>query len=408
MFKSLDKWFPGYVGSILRRSGRIPGTRHLLFCMADHFEPFRRIACADGEMRDASAKEARDLVEAWVSRYPASVAEFRDSDDRSPCHTFFYPQEENDPACLELLSRLCEKGYGEVEVHLHHRNDTAAGFREKLVSFRDTLRTAHGLLGTWGGRSGERGGVQKSIAYGFVHGNWALCNSRPDGDWCGVNEELGVLSDTGCYADLTFPSAPSPTQPRMVNCIYRAADTPDRPRGCDKGKRVAVRGMLEQCGLSTVDCGQSNTGAITKHRPLATSSLLLITGPLGLNWWNRKWGILPRLENSEVSATNRPSAFRADMWARQDIHVDGRPEWVFVKTHTHGCVESNREVFLGEDMRRLRQYMHSRYNDGKFWQLHYVSAREMYNVVRAAEDGMTGNPGEYRDYEVVPPPRCAH
>jgi hypothetical protein len=61
--------------------------------------------------------------------------------------------------------------------------------------------------------------LSSRIAYGFVHGNWALCNSRPDGDWCGVNEELTVLAQTGCYADFTFPSAPSPTQPRMVNAV---------------------------------------------------------------------------------------------------------------------------------------------------------------------------------------------
>ena len=63
-------------------------------------------------------------------------------------------------------------------------------------------------------------------AYGFIHGNWALDNSRPDGRWCGVNNELDVLRETGCYADFTFPSAPSPTQPRKINSIYYAVDDP--------------------------------------------------------------------------------------------------------------------------------------------------------------------------------------
>jgi hypothetical protein len=27
----------------------------------------------------------------------------------------------------------------------------------------------------------------------------------------------------------------------------------------------------------------------------------------------------------------------------------------------------------------------------------------MYNIARAAEDGMTGNPGDYRDYEIGRP-----
>jgi hypothetical protein len=49
-------------------------------------------------------------------------------------------------------------------------------------------------------------------------------------------------------------------------------------------------------------------------------------------------------------------------------------------------------------------YLERSYNDGTAYVLHYVSAREMFNIVRAAEDGQNGNPGDYRDY-VLPPPR---
>jgi hypothetical protein len=125
--------------------------------------------------------------------------------------------------------------------------------REKLVRFRDLLHREHGMLGCRksevGSRrsEGERGDCRpptsdlRSPVYAFIHGNWSLCNSRPDGDWCGVNEELGILAETGCYADLTFPSAPSPTQPRTVNSIYRASDRPEG-RGHDSGVRVRVAG----------------------------------------------------------------------------------------------------------------------------------------------------------------------
>jgi len=44
-----------------------------------------------------------------------------------------------------------------------------------------------------------------------------------------------------------------------------------------------------------------------------------------------------------------------------------------------------------------------RYNDGVRYALHYVTARETYNIIKAAEAGKTGNPGEYRDF-LVPPP----
>jgi len=115
MFKSIDKWLPGYLRSVIRRPGRVDGTRHLLFCIADHFEPFRLRAGSDGVMRKVSPAEAREFVEAWVNGYPSAVRDFRDSDGCAPHHTFFYPQEEYDPQCLDLLTKVCRDGYGEVE-----------------------------------------------------------------------------------------------------------------------------------------------------------------------------------------------------------------------------------------------------------------------------------------------------
>ena len=47
---------------------------------------------------------------------------------------------------LDALSTLCRAGFGEVEIHLHHDRDTAAGLREKLSSFKNTLAIQHGLL----------------------------------------------------------------------------------------------------------------------------------------------------------------------------------------------------------------------------------------------------------------------
>ena len=85
------------------------------------------------------------------------------------------------------------------------------------------------------------------------------------------------------------------------------------------------------------------------------------------------------------------------------IQVEGRPEWTFVKVHTHGTQERDTDTLLGRPMRQAFEYMQQHYNDGKRWQLHYVSAREMYNIVKAAEAGKCGNPGEYRDF-VVPRP----
>lgn len=126
---------------------------------------------------------------------------------------------------------------------------------------------------------------------------------------------------------------------------------------------------------------------------------MLITGPLGLDLRRRKWGLLPRLENGELSDVNRPLTRRLALWARQAIHVRGRPEWVFVKTHCHGCASDN---LLAGDIRKLGRLLKAMFDDGTRWRMHWVTAREMYNIVRAAEDGASGDPGQFRDYEVAP------
>jgi hypothetical protein len=262
--KGVGRWLLHYMATSLRRRPRRPGEEtHVLLCLADHYEP---------KSNNAPPELARQRVCNWVEHYPRLFGRFRDSDGRPPRHTFFYPPEEYEPAYLDALTELCQAGFGEVEVHIHHRHDTAESLRDKLAAFRDLLAGRHHQLA----RDRHTG----ELAYGFVHGNWSLCNSRPDGDWCGVNDELTVLRQTGCYADFTLPSMPSPTQTAKINSLYYARSSPDRPRGHDRG----------------VDVG---TG------PAPEGSLLLIQGPLLLDWGNRKWGILPRPENAADAAAAR-------------------------------------------------------------------------------------------------------
>jgi len=52
---------------------------------------------------------------------------------------------------------------------------------------------------------------------------------------------------------------------------------------------------------------------------------------------------------------------------------------------------------LGEPMRRFLQDL-VRGAEERGETLHFVSAREMVNIVLAACDGREGNPGEYRNY----------
>ena len=55
-------------------------------------------------------------------------------------------------------------------------------------------------------------------------------------------------------------------------------------------------------------------------------------------------------------------------------------------------------------MIRMHEYLTTQYNDGTLYKLHYVTAREMYNIIKAAERGLTGDPSQYRDLIIAPPP----
>ncbi len=357
--RSLDRWLVPYMLQSGHRPGRPHGPIHVLICIADHFEP---------RAGNVLEEVARARVEKWVRDYPEIFGKFRDSDGRTPRHTFFYPIEEYAPEHLDALAGLCRAGYGEVEIHLHHDNDTAENLRRTLLEAGDRFRSRHGLL--------PRDRRTGQPAFGFVHGNWALDNSRPDGRWCGVNNELDVLRETGCYADFTFPSAPSRTQPRKINSIYYAVDDPQRPRSHDRG----------------LDVG---TG------PAPPDGLMLIQGPLVLDWRRPHWGLIPRTENGCLQASQPPDIDRLETWLKARVQVPSRPDWFFVKLYAHGAPESNHGVLLGEPMARFHQDLADRARRDPIFHYHYVTAREMYNLVKAAEEGWSGAVAEALDYHLV-------
>ncbi len=361
--KNLHTWMGGYAGHLVRRARRPrpPAHRHLLFALCDHFEPMWG-RC------DAAVGDARSR--AWRDGYPALVAEFRDADGRPPRHSFFFPGDQYKPGFLDDLARLAAAGLAEVELHLHHDGDTRATLSAKIEESLAWF-AGHGHL------SRDPDG---RLRYGFIHGDWALANARKSGKNCGVDDELDLLWETGCYADYTFPSAPDPCQPQLVNQIVWPMGELTRRRPYDRAEPARV-------------------GVVHQDRPL------LITGPLALT--RRPSRLAIRIENGGLTGVDPPNPTRVDDWVAQDIHIEGRPEWVFVKVYTHGAPEPTAASLLGDGGRVLHQTLTERYNDGRRWSLHYVTAREMYNIARAALAGESGDPGRYRDYVLAPPPVTA-
>ncbi len=355
-----------WLGSYLKRKQRPghEGPTHIMFCFVDHYEPM---------WLNASYEQEVERVNRWVHEYPQLVRNHRDADGCYPKHTFFYPEEEYRQEHLDAIADLCSKGFGELEIHLHHDDDTEAGLREKLRRFSRLLKQEHGAMSYFPGTD--------KPAWGFIHGDWALDNSLADGSCCGINNELIILKEEGCYADFTLPSAPSSAQTGKINAIYYAKDDPAAPKSHNDGRDVRVGGK-------------------------PWGDLMIIQGPLMLNWKNRKWGILPRIENGDIRSINPPTPERIDLWVEAGIHVQGRPEWLFIKIYTHGTQERDMDCLLGEPTDRMFSYLEEHYNDGRNYQLHYVSAREMYNIIKAAEAGKSGNPANYRDFVLPPPANC--
>ncbi len=373
MWRGIERWLPGYLAGRLRRAAGGARPRHLLFCIADHFEPLHRDIATDGTVRGGQApREALAAVDAWCRDYRALFGTLRDADGRPPRHTFFYPWDEYDAPCVDCLADFCREGHGEVEVHLHHRADTAEGLRRKLILCRDALAGRHGLLGR---------DADGRTRYAFVHGNWCLCDSRPDGDWCGVRGELAVLAETGCYADFTFPSAPSPTQPRVINAPFYGRDP-------QPGERGVQRLAWVRAGIAADATASSD------------ERVMVIPGPLGPNWRRRKWGVLPRLENAELSGVNPPGMDRLRVWVDIGVAVAGRPDLVVVKLHTHGTVPANRRMLLSAATADFHAAMAAWCRDEARCALHYVTARELYNVLWAVAAGREGSPDTQRDARI--------
>jgi hypothetical protein len=333
------------MSTMRRNRERYDGIRHVFFCFVDHFEPLW-----NGVDRTTAVERTRN----WYLKYPSIVDSFRDGGGRPPQHNFFYPQEEYLPECLEILGNLVRKGYGSVEVHLHHNKDTSDGLRNKVEEFKRTLHHGHGLL--------NRHPVTGQIVYGFIHGNWALDDSWGDGKWCGVKNEISILKETGCYADFTYPSAPHRTQPPIVNRIYYATDDPSRAKSHHKGEDAGFRSPPK-------------------------GDLLLINGPLAFNWRQRRKRVFPAIENGDVSGYCLPTADRVDLWVRLGVSVRGWPRWIFVKVHTHGAQEKNSGLLLSEGVHTLHRHLLGTYNNGKTHIVHYVTAWELYCCVKALESG---------------------
>jgi hypothetical protein len=301
--KHAELWLPAYLSDRSRRLVRPRKPKRLWVAITDHYEPMGGNVSLDTGL-------AR--VAAWQHRWPEiAAAAPRDANGNSPRFTFFYPQEEYRPEVVAALEPMCRASIADVEVHIHHDHDTPAGFADKIRTFCKRLHEQHGLLHQH----------ESALVFGFIHGNWALDNSRPDGEWCGVTGELKLLRQLGCYADFTMPSLPSPTQGRIINQVYWTQGDPTRPRGFDTGVEATPGGGRQ-------------------------GELLMVTGPLGLRYRDR---LMPRLETGEIASYDPPTPYRVERWLDLAPQVG---DDIFLKLYGHSAREDNAEALLGTAAKR--------------------------------------------------------
>jgi hypothetical protein len=300
--------------------------------ITDHYEPLGM---------GASVETALHRVAQWRDKWPRIADDApRDAAGQRPQYSFFYPQEEYRRDILDGISEMVRLGVGDVEVHLHHDKEQRAVFIEKVTEYCRRLTDDHGLLRKQDGRT----------VFGFIHGNWALDNSLSGGRFCGLDGEIALLRDLGCYADFTMPSSPSATQSRVVNQIYWCTNNSDnRPRSFDRGIEATVGGGSQ-------------------------GDLLMITGPLGLRFHER---MIPRLETGEIAGYDMPTLSRVRNWFRLAPMIG---EDIFIKLYTHGGAERNLEPLLASGLADLFRFF-AEEADRNGIEIHWATAWQMYQAV---------------------------
>ncbi|HKG62250.1 MAG TPA: hypothetical protein VKB05_20995 [Pyrinomonadaceae bacterium] len=347
-----------------RRATEPGGPIDLIVIVANHFEP------AWSERGGyLPLDEQRRRLDEWCEMARTTGQTIRGVDGMPFRHTNFYPAEQYHKPLLDTMATLQNDGYGEVEIHLHHgveKPDTEANLRRSLVEFRDILAEEHKCL--------SREAEDDLPKYAFVHGNLALANSA-GGHFCGVDSEMQVLAETGCYADMTLPAAPLQPQVPRINAIYECGRSLEQPIPHYTGPALRV-GKQPQLPV-------------------------IIPGPLVFNWSRRVKGLpVPRLDDG-VLAGNYVSDFaRLERWAKTRISVRGRPNWVFVKLYCHGFFDRDQDACIGEGARRFwSEALEESARTGRY-RIYFASAREAFNIASAAVDGCTGDPSQYRNYRL--------
>ncbi|MCK4465537.1 MAG: hypothetical protein KAU83_07485, partial [Bacteroidales bacterium] len=121
--------------------------------MVDHYEP------GTGKVKQ-DIEEKR--VKLLLSEYPELVKLHRDFYGNLSKRTWFFPPHYHRNYSLKRLVSLCEKGYGEIELHLHHGKIIADNSNNLEKTIKKCIEE-YSQFGIFGHEFGVK-------RYAFIHG----------------------------------------------------------------------------------------------------------------------------------------------------------------------------------------------------------------------------------------------
>lgn len=287
------------------------------------------------------------------------VSNHTDSDSVHLKMTFAKKNLHADPTGLSPLSEWCKDNSSELELLLSCESRREPSFRAQLYGHLAVLKS-HG----WATM------IDSETRFTVVR---ERCRSELAGTI--PAEQIRVLAQAGCYADMSFPDIESRHKRTGINSIYSVSSAVSDPFR---------------------DCSYLRTGE------LDTGDLVVIDGPLLTDWadWRDSYG--PLVENGCLTPSNLPDSRRVESWIRANVHVIGQPDWIFVKLRITNLVDAPSARRVLQALHQSLSYLENVYRDNEAYRLHYVTAREMYNIARAAEAGRTGDAAAFRDYMIQP------
>jgi hypothetical protein len=184
---------------------------------------------------------------------------------------------------------------------------------------------------------------------------------------------MKILADTGCYADFTLPTGFwHPAQTGKINSVY-------------------------ECALPLDQAAPHRNGYALEAGRAPSTFPLIVQGPLVTDAGRSLRALQPVMENGAITGSTPMSIHRLALWKKARIRVAGRPDWFFIKLHCHSMDPTQKDAVVGEVFRKFLEELVSGAPSRKET-LHFVTAREMANILLAACDGRDGSPGDYRDY----------